>query len=137
MPETNLFKKCIVDGKPLFPWEKLEKIDFVGFGTSCEECLTMYVVNGLTDKVYVRKRGSPDYVCKDDGSVIMSKMVYHSVFLGPDKVNFGTGEVVVGDVPYCPKCEKQPDSHGYPVTVYEAEKGDLEMLRRFKETSNL
>lgn len=137
MPEINLFEKCLVDDKPLFPWQKVEEIGYVGFGTNCEDCLTMYEVNGLTGKVYVRKRGSSDYVCKDDGSVIISERVSHSVFLGPDTVNFGTGEVVKADVPYCPKCEKRPNSHGSPITVDEAERGDLKMLKRFKENSNL
>jgi hypothetical protein len=44
----------------------------------------------------------------------MAARVYHPILDGPEHKS-GRGKCDFEDVPYCPKCEVEPNSHGFPV----------------------
>lgn len=57
------------------------------------------------------KRPSGGYECRDCGTKILA--TFHSVWDSPFPQS-GTGGVT-GGVPYCPKCEEEPDIDGWPL----------------------
>ena len=50
------------------------------------------------------------------GTEIQGKRVTHSIWDGPFPCS-GGGEVQVETVPFCPKCETEPNSRGAPIDV--------------------
>jgi len=72
-----------------------------------------YIMKG--DIIYVmRIRGEGDMKCFGCGSDILSARVAHPVWDGPFPCS-GDGRVRSEEVPYCPKCEKEPNYYGTPV----------------------
>lgn len=71
-------------------------------------------------------------VCKKCKSSIMAKTVTHPIWDGPFPCS-GSGRVHSEQVPYCPKCEKEPSSFGTPLDEDPADKREREILRRIAE----
>lgn len=53
-------------------------------------------------------------VCTQCGSEVLSAIVRHSIWDGPGPCA-GHGNVESENVPYCPKCESEPDRIGCPI----------------------
>lgn len=66
----------------------------------------------LNEKYLEQEDGS--YKCKNCGTDIMGKKVFHSVWDGIFGCS-GSGDVRTEIKPYCPKCDKEPNSNGLPV----------------------
>jgi len=54
-----------------------------------------------------------DWRCLVCGSSVQAKTVYHSIYIPRSLAGFG--EVETKTTPYCPECEKEPNSYGLPV----------------------
>jgi hypothetical protein len=73
---------------------------------------------------FARKRGDKvvyrvtedGYACVQCNSEIMAGRVAHPIWDGPFPMS-GSGRCHYEDVPYCPKCEKEPNFHGSPIEV--------------------
>jgi hypothetical protein len=76
------------------------------------EELVEQVKNRDTSK-YV-KQSSGMYKCRDCGQTILAARIAHPIWDGPFPMS-GIGRCVYEEVPYCPKCEPKPNSHGSPV----------------------
>jgi hypothetical protein len=89
------------------------------------------VENGMTFKPevaykdgqeFLRARGSEviykkinnGYECVTCESSIMGAKIVHPVWDSPFPMS-GFGECMYEEIPYCPKCEKEPDSRGAPI----------------------
>ena len=64
------------------------------------------------------KKGNQTYQCAQCGSEIMGAEVAHPIWDGPFPCS-GSGRCHYEKVPYCPKCEKQPNFHGTPIEIGE------------------
>ena len=72
---------------------------------------------------FMRKRsGNVLYIKTEDGykcincnSEIMTVKVAHAIWDGPFPCS-GSGSCAYENIPYCPKCEKEPNYHGSPIT---------------------
>jgi hypothetical protein len=79
---------------------------------------------GPNGETYQRKSGSSvtykkvedGYECVTCGSEIQSVEVVRPVWNGPFHLS-GSGKTVKETVPYCPKCEQEPNKHGFPITI--------------------
>ncbi|MCP6719209.1 MAG: hypothetical protein KJI71_03190 [Patescibacteria group bacterium] len=60
---------------------------------------------------YIKQPDGSSYKCRDCGTEI--KATYHPVWNSPFPKS-GTGQVTSG-IPYCPKCEEEPDINRLPV----------------------
>lgn len=73
---------------------------------------------------YLRKHGSDiiykktekGYECMTCGEEVMSGRVAHPIWDGPIPMS-GGGECKYEEVPYCPKCEEEPNFHGSGIEV--------------------
>lgn len=71
---------------------------------------------------FIRRKGSKiayrsngeGYVCAQCGSEILTGSVAHAIWRGFLPTS-NTGKCHHEEVPYCPKCEKEPDFHGTPI----------------------
>ncbi|MEA3329988.1 MAG: hypothetical protein U9Q06_04565 [Nanoarchaeota archaeon] len=71
---------------------------------------------------YHRKKGSQiayrkvedGFECVECGSEIQAGRVAHPIWDGPFPMS-GSGKCHYKQVPYCPKCEKEPNFHGSPI----------------------
>ena len=65
-----------------------------------------------------RKTDDPEnpYVCVKCGATILAVKVAHPIWDGPFPCS-GSGRCEYEEVPYCPKCEKQPSFTGAPINV--------------------
>ena len=61
-------------------------------------------------------KGEQTYECSQCGGEISGATVAHPIWDGPFPMS-GSGKCHYETVPYCPKCEKQPDFHGNPIQV--------------------
>lgn len=73
---------------------------------------------------YLRKRGSDviyrktadGYECVKCGATVMTGRVAHPIWDGPFPMS-GSGRCHYENVPYCQKCEHEPNFHGTPIKV--------------------
>ncbi len=63
------------------------------------------------------------------GTPIQGKSVAHPIHDGPFPLS-GFGQVHYETVPFCAKCETEPDFHGLPIDHDPVEKREMEILRR-------
>lgn len=61
------------------------------------------------------KQDDGTYKCRDCGATIMAAQVAHPIWDGPFPMS-GSGRCHYEEVPYCPKCEPEPNLHGSPIT---------------------
>ena len=61
---------------------------------------------------YIHKENAEGYTCKECGTDILSVRVAHPIHFKP---GVGGGECEYTEAPYCPNCEKKPDSSGDPI----------------------
>lgn len=62
----------------------------------------------------IYKKVDSRYICNDCGETIMARSVAHPIWDGPFPCS---GRCHYEDVPYCPKCEKEPSFDGEPIEV--------------------
>ena len=67
-----------------------------------------------SDKVY--KKVGDGFQCVSCSSEIQTGRVAHPIHDGPFPLS-GSGRYHYEEVPYCPKCEGEPNFHGLPITV--------------------
>jgi uncharacterized protein with PIN domain len=67
-----------------------------------------------SDKVY--RISEEGFRCIDCNSEIKVVRVAHPIHDGPFPLS-GSGRCHYEEVPYCPKCEEEPNFHGSPITV--------------------
>lgn len=71
---------------------------------------------------YLKKKGNEiayrktngGYECTSCGSEIIAGKVAHPIWDGPFPLS-GSGKCHYEEVPYCPKCEKEPNPSGSPI----------------------
>jgi len=61
------------------------------------------------DNIYIK--ADDGYSCSDCGSEIKSKKVAHPIHDGPFPLS-GSGKCHYEEIPYCPKCEEEPNFSG-------------------------
>ena len=62
------------------------------------------------------EKGKQDYACANCGSEIMGAKVAHPIWDSPIPCA-GSGKCHYESVPYCPKCEQEPNFHGSPIHI--------------------
>ncbi|KKN02647.1 hypothetical protein LCGC14_1115570 [marine sediment metagenome] len=66
------------------------------------------------------------------GTEIKGAEVAHPIHDGPFALS-GGGQVHYETVPFCPKCETEPNYHGAPIDHDPVERREIEILRRIAE----
>jgi hypothetical protein len=87
--------------------------EFMAEKAECD-CGAVYFRKRGTDRIYKTLDKGTTFTCIYCNSIIQSVQVSHSIHDGPSPLS-GHGEVVYEQVPYCPKCEKKPESNGLPI----------------------
>lgn len=64
----------------------------------------------------IYKKNKEGFECLDCGSEILATKVAHPIHDGPFPLS-GSGKCEYEQVPYCPKCEKEPNSHGSFINI--------------------
>lgn len=65
-------------------------------------------------KIIHDEHGNETYECNECNTTILAAKIVHAIQDGPFP-RPGKGQVFYEDVPYCPKCELEPDFHGDPI----------------------
>lgn len=131
-PEYNgagFLEKCIVDGKPLSKWSERTDVSFNSSVAACNDCGSNYMRNSESGKTYIYKRNSDGWNCVDCKSEISAVERIHSIHEFPEMPLAGFGKTVRVQVPYCPKCEKEPSSHGHSLREDPKDVAEIRLIR--------
>jgi len=93
-------------------WVEGKDIDYKFKSAKCPSCLTEYVQNLGSGRLYVKAIGDKSFVHNNCGLVLKLKSVFHRIE-GRDGVNYG--ESIIEIAPYCPRHEHEPAVHGSPI----------------------
>jgi len=77
----------------------------------CNICGAHYQSRTGSFLLFKTTNNGDDWNCTTCGSEIQGTTVYHPIHDGPFPLS-GSGKVYKECVPYCPKCEEEPNSSG-------------------------
>jgi hypothetical protein len=80
----------------------------------CSECGLGFERKRGSNIAYKQNREEGGANCTECGTVILGVKVAHPVWEFPEMMA-GFGECRYEMVPFCPKCEKEPNFHGEPI----------------------
>lgn len=96
-------------------WQALGGRDHQIEGAQCKFCETIYERRNTGKVMYIHRKDSDSYICGTCGSEIQGTKVAHPIHDGPFPLS-GAGKCQYETVPYCPKCEEEPNFHGSIIT---------------------
>jgi len=99
--------------KIIYKKSKNDTVDYKADRGRCDNCHTSYELNKNTGAVYICKNDG-QFIHMNCGEEIDCIWRTHPMWDGLFPCS-GSGEVNKYPIPYCPKHEDEPDSHGLPI----------------------
>jgi hypothetical protein len=83
---------------------------------NCPTCKAYFERKPKSEVAYKSINDGKSYSCTKCGGEIQVGKIAYPIWDGPGPMS-GSGRCEYERVPYCPKCEKEPNFHGTPIEV--------------------